>query len=72
MASWQYGKLTNWQVDKIASWQNGKLTKWQVEKKSTDKMGTCQNRKLTQKQIGKVTLKHDNLTKLQIDKMANS
>ncbi len=28
MASWQNGKLTKWQVDKMANRQNGKLTKW--------------------------------------------
>ncbi len=37
MASWHngkltFGKLTKWQVDKLACWQNGKLTKWQVNK----------------------------------------
>jgi hypothetical protein len=32
MASWQNGKLTKWQVDKVASWQNVKFTKCQVDK----------------------------------------
>jgi hypothetical protein len=26
------GKLTKWQVDKMAGWQNGRLAKWQVGK----------------------------------------
>ncbi len=34
MDSWHNGRLTNWQVDKLASWHNDRLTKW----RSTDQM----------------------------------
>jgi hypothetical protein len=30
LASWQNGRLAEWQVDKMGGWKNGKLTKWQV------------------------------------------
>ncbi len=50
MASWQSGKLTKWQVDKVASWQSGKLTKWQV-----DKVVSWQSGKLTKRQVDKLS-----------------
>ncbi len=65
ISSWQNGKLTKWQVDKMASWkwqvENGKLKmtswKWQVEngnlmKQQVVKMGNWWNDKFINWQIG--------------------
>ena len=67
MVSWQNGKLTKGQVDKMESWQNGKLKKWQV-----DKMANWQNSKLTKWQVDKMSSwQSGKLTKWQVDKMAS-
>ncbi len=63
MASWQNGKLTKWQVDKMASWQNVKFTKCQF-----DKMASWQNGKLTKWQVDKMaSWQNGKLTKWQVD-----
>ncbi len=60
MASWQNGKLTKWQINKMASWQNGKLTKCKVDKVAD----------LQKCQVDKILVESLILMKWQVDKVA--